>query len=144
MNKFLTIGELRLEKQKLYLKKEFLEEEIEQDFVEFRESLNPFNIIKSIFHSEEKSNENSNSISPIAITAGSTLLELIVSKLFFKKSSFLKSIVSSSLIRAVGPTILSKAVPAISSLIQDFFEKRSKKNKSYNLQEQSTASDAYW
>ncbi len=140
MNKFSTIQELRLEKQKLYLKKEFLEDEIEQDFKEFRESLNPLNMIKGVFQKGE-SDDKDHVIPPLALSAGSTVLDLILTKLLFNKSSFIKKFVSSSIIRAVGPSLVTKAAPVISSLISNLIEKFSKKNKVNHNFEQSTSSD---
>jgi len=140
MNKFLTIQELRLEKQKLYLKKEFLEDEIQQDFEEFSASLNPVNMIKGIFQKMEP-DSNGRVIPPLALNAGSTLLDLILTKVLFNKSSFIKKFVSSAIIRAVGPSLVSKAAPMITSLIHNLYVNFSKKNKNNRMYEQSTASD---
>lgn len=139
MNKFSTIQELRLEKQKLYLKKEFLEDEIQQDFVEFRESLNPINMIKGVFQNSQPGS-NGSALPPLALSAGSTVLDLILTKLLFNKSSLIKKFVSSSIIRAVGPSLVTKAAPIITSLIHNLIARFSKKNTN-NMYERSTASD---
>ncbi|HMT27853.1 MAG TPA: hypothetical protein PKD91_01105 [Bacteroidia bacterium] len=142
MTKFKTLQELRLEKQKLHLKKELLEDEIKVDFEEFRESLKPVNMIKELFHRNDEPGKEK-SISPLALSIGSAGLDLLIGKLILGKSSIIKKLLSSYVIRAVGPSLLTKAVPMVSGLIKELVEKFSNKNHTSQHFEQSTASEQY-
>ncbi|MBL0341369.1 MAG: hypothetical protein IPP71_10755 [Bacteroidetes bacterium] len=142
MTKFKTLQELRLERQKLYLKKELLEDEIKMDFEEFRESLRPINMIKELFHPNEESGQEK-SISPLALSIGSAGLDLIIGKLVLGKSSLVKKLLSSYVIRAVGPSLITKAAPLVSGLFKELYEKFSNKNHNHQPFERSTASEQY-
>ena len=142
MTKFKTLQELRLEKQKLYLKKELLEDEIKMDFDEFRESLKPVNMIKELFHRNEEPGEEKN-ISPLALSIGSAGLDLLIGKLILGKSSIIKKLISSYVIRAVGPSLISKAAPVVSGLFKELYKKFSNNNHIPQHFERSTASEQY-
>lgn len=123
MTKFQNLQELRLERQKLYLKKVFLEEEIHEDYLELRESLKPKNLIKGLIMPNHSEHKNGSEISPTTLNIGSTLLDMLVSKVVFKNSSFIKKIATSYIIRSAGPAILEKIAPTLLSKIKNIYSK---------------------
>ena len=123
MTKFQTLQELRLERQKLYLRKEFLEDEIHEDYLELRESLKPMNIIKGLIMPNRSEHKNGSEISPTTLNIGSTLLDMLVSKVVFKNASFIKKIATSYIIRSAGTAILEKIAPTLLSKIKSIYSK---------------------
>jgi len=139
MTKFQTIGEIRTAKINLYQKKEKLEREIKLDFEELKESFKPLNIIKDIFN-PEKHAENGKEMSPVTLNLLSTVLDLVISKFAFGKTSYIKKFLSSYVIHSTGPAVIQKFGPTLFSnlktLIGNFLDKKNHKP----IYEQSTAS----
>jgi len=138
MTKFQTLEEVRNERQKLYLKKEMLENEISKDFDDIKESLKPLNMIRDLFTPDNHA-QNGKPISPVALNIGSSVLDLLVSKLLFNKSSYIKKIFSSYFIHAAGPSVLQKFAPAVIGVVKNLIENFKQKKDLNSVYEQSTA-----
>jgi hypothetical protein len=144
MHKFNTIAELRMERSRLYNKKENLEEEIKLDFDELKESLKPMNMIRDLFTPDKHSqNGQSQTMSPVVLSLGSTLLDLVISKLVFNKSSYIKKFLSSYLIHSSGPSVIQKYGPTVVNAIKGLYNNFVKKDKANSIYEQSTAGGWY-
>lgn len=143
MKKIETLAQLRLERKKLYIRKELLEDEIKLDFEEFRESLRPVNMLKELLHREKDPNKVPQPVAPTVLNIGSTMLDLVLGKMFLRKSSLVKKLIASYVVRAVGPSLISKAAPVVSNLITKFQHQLSDKSRHNGIYEQSTASDVY-
>jgi len=142
MIKFRTIIELRSERNRLNNKKEMLAEEIKLDFEEVKESLKPMNMIKDLF-TPDKHAENGQPISPVMANLGSTVFDLLFSRLMFNKSSYIKKLISSYLIHATGPSVLQKYGPTVVNMVKGLFNKFKNRHNSHPLHEQSTAGNWY-
>jgi hypothetical protein len=142
MHKFNTIAELRLERDRLYSKKELLEDEIRLDFDELKESLKPMNMIRDLFTSDKNSQEEKE-MSPVVLSLGSTLLDLLISRFAFNKSSYVKRFISSYLIHATGPSVIQKYAPSVVGLVKGLINNFKQKNNSHPIYEQSTAGGYY-
>ncbi len=142
MHKFKNIEELRLERERLYLKKEMLEDEIRDEFEILKESMKPFNMIKSLFNRDTHV-QNGQSTNPVSSYIGSAVIDFLVSKLVLRKSSFIRKVLASSLIYATGPKIIEKFLPVASVKLKELLSNFFHNHKSHPTYEQSTAGNSY-
>jgi hypothetical protein len=152
MNKYKTLDEVRAEKQRLNARKEILEEEIKLDFEDLKQSVMPVNIIKNAFKSDkgastdsEGISQNHKSLSPFAVSITGMALDLLVTRLFMKRSSLIKKLITSYLIRTGGPGLVEKAGPVIASRLGGFIDKflHHRNVKTNGVYDRTTASDVY-
>jgi hypothetical protein len=142
MSNFQTIHDLRSERQRLHLKKELLEGEIKQDFDALKESLKPINLLKELVQPESHK-LNGTEMSPVALNLLGTVLDFTISKVFLRKSSFMKKMVSSYLVHSAGPSIIQNAAPGVIILIKNIFATFRSKRPHNVIYDQSTEGNKY-
>ena len=123
MNKFTSIDELRSVKRRLYFKKDELEKEIKNNFSSIKESWTPagiFHNLTSSIHSHnglDHPSKHETQKPGIVQGAAAAVIDLIVNDLFLRKSSYVKKLMMSYVIRMMGPTLLNNAGPLIKNLL---------------------------
>ncbi len=142
ISKVSNISELRAEQSRLRQKRDSLEGEIKNDFEKIKQDINPFHFLKSKA-TEIKSRENG--IANELLGASLPLvLDFLITRVFFKKSGFLKKVLLSVLIQFAGSKMLAGNSEAILAVIKDFIGKLKKddadKSQTYD---RTTAADEY-
>ena len=135
INKVSNIAELRVEKARLVLKKQSLEEAMKKDFKGIKENLNPFHFLKS------KAGENG-MVDNLLGTSLAFGLDLLLTRVLFRKSNFLKKTVLSLLIQFAGSKIIAGKSEAILSTIKKFIDKLKAEKNNENF-DRTTAADEY-
>ncbi|HEX8515482.1 MAG TPA: hypothetical protein VF868_04725 [Bacteroidia bacterium] len=105
-----TLAELREERQRLYMRKVFLETEIKKDFSEIKESLKPMNILAS----------HDNSI--VGSSAG-FLAEKLIKNVVLRNSGFITRLIVPFLAKNVASNLAEDNKPKITHWITDLIEK---------------------
>ncbi|MEP7168148.1 MAG: hypothetical protein ABI855_02135 [Bacteroidota bacterium] len=134
ISKVSNINELRAEQTRLRLKKDFLEEEIKNDYEKIKQDFNPFHFLK--MKTGQINNGENGMVNELLGTSLAFGLDFLITRLIFRKSGFLKKAVLSLLIQIAGSKILAAKSGTILKVIKDFIDKLKKdepdKNHSYD------------
>jgi hypothetical protein len=118
-----TLAELKLERQRLKMRKAFLETEIKNDFNEIKEKLKPVQLLANGAGKFLSSKDNS-----VVGNSVGYLTDMLVKKVILKNSGFLARLVIPYLAKNVASNVAEENKPKIadwiSGLIERFAHKR--------------------
>jgi hypothetical protein len=125
VKKINTLLELKEERKRLLLKQAELELAIKTDFHEIKEELEPGHIIARATSKLIMSKDEG-----VLGYAIGTLTNLVVNKIIFRKSGFIKKFVASYIGRNIATNAFSKNKETIFNWITSLFQKARDKNRS--------------
>jgi hypothetical protein len=114
-----TLAELREERQRLQMRRVFLETEIRKDFQEIKEQLKPLNVLKS----------QDNHI--VGSSAG-FLAEKLIKNVVLKNSGFLTRLIVPFIAKRVAGNLAEENKPKIANWISELIEKFTHKKAEVN------------